>query len=268
MTPVNIAKTNGILGCIAFCERSPDCQAFTYKADGVNGTGYPTSPGQCYLKKNVCAQGVGFQHMGQLDARYMAGIRPAPVSNSTATASSALATTANACAASPSPTISRNGNQYYIQCSIDTDGAILQVLGGQTDYTTCLPICDATATCIGFTFKPNTVANCPGYCYLKYTESGNNSVHFIPNNVDGKTLVSVLRLGPYQPDTNSTNSVSTSTSTTTNSSTSGAAPGSPTQVSTSSSVSISTRTSSSSFIFLLDCRVQHSTGPWLLLHQH
>ncbi|KAF2206350.1 hypothetical protein CERZMDRAFT_108084 [Cercospora zeae-maydis SCOH1-5] len=191
---------NGYIDCITGCEASTDCSAFTFVANAVDGTG--TSPGNCYLKRTSCNQGVAFDRSGQRTAAYIAALRPYPAApGTTRTSSSAAPSATRSCAASATPVNSPSNanNVYFTQCDIDTEGGLLQVVGNQPNYTSCFPLCDTTANCVGFTFTTFYGPSCPGLCYLKYSESGVGGLRFTSSGMQGTNQYAAIRRDAYAP---------------------------------------------------------------------
>ncbi|KAM3418177.1 hypothetical protein BST61_g6380 [Cercospora zeina] len=193
-----VQAPSGYINCITACEASTDCSAFTFVANAVDGTG--TSPGNCYLKRTSCNQGVAFDRSGQRTAAYVAALRPYPAApSSTRTSSSAAPTGTRACAASATPVNSPSNanNVYFTQCDIDTEGGLLQVVGNQPNYTSCFPLCDSTANCVGFTFTTFYGPSCPGLCYLKYSDR--SGLRFTDQGMQGTNQYAAIRRDAYAP---------------------------------------------------------------------
>ncbi|KAI5365008.1 Putative extracellular membrane protein, CFEM [Septoria linicola] len=202
---------NGYLDCISICEASPNCQAFQFVAGRADGTG--TSPGNCYLKRTSCEQGVAFDRRGQNSAAYVAGLRPGPAAGTGTTTSPSAAQPTRACAASATPTNSPSNstNVYYVQCDIDTEGGLLSVIGSQADYNACFPLCDSTPGCVGFTFTQFEGSGCPGYCYLKFSDPPSRGLRFTNLGLQGTNLIAALMSAQYLPPVVSSTVTATST---------------------------------------------------------
>jgi hypothetical protein len=147
-------RADSFEGCAPICDRVVGCIGFSY--DGEN------NPGICFLKSTKGDNGENGIAAPRVSSAFKNTATPSP----------------NSCAAVG------NGAQlgdYTTFCQTDFYGN--DELGYQRaeSFEGCVPLCDATPGCIGFSYVGG---NNPGICYLKTTKGDNGENGTQNSNVD------------------------------------------------------------------------------------
>jgi hypothetical protein len=149
-------------GCMIMCDQAAGCGGWTW----VNTQ-------TCYLKITD-ASTLTFV---PASADYVSGIRNGSAGGSSSTPSTTSAAAGASNTAYSCPSVNNqtvpdpNGVEYHIDCDSDTSYGGTPG-GASPDFNGCMPMCDNTSGCGGWTWTTN------GNCYLKITDA--STLTFVP----------------------------------------------------------------------------------------